>query len=41
VQSVFIFVLALNCLKATSLHLCFSLNFGKPRLEINRVVQGL
>ena len=31
----------LNYLKATDLHLCLLLNFGKPRLEIKRVVHGL
>ena len=30
-----------NYLKATSLQLCLLLNFGKPRLEIKRVVHGL
>ena len=30
-----------NYLKATGLHLCLLLNFGKPRLEIKRVVHGL
>jgi GxxExxY protein len=30
-----------NCLKATGLQLCLLLNFGKPRLEIKRVVHGL
>ena len=29
-----------NYLKATGLQLCLLLNFGKPRLEIKRVVQG-
>jgi hypothetical protein len=28
-------------LKATGLRLCLLLNFGKPRLEIKRVVNGL
>ena len=28
-------------LRATDLHLCLLLNFGKPRLEIKRVVLGL
>ena len=28
----------LNYLKATGLHLCLQLNFGKPRLEIKRIV---
>ena len=28
-------------LKATGLRLCLLLNFGKPRLEIQRVVHGL
>ena len=31
----------LNYLKATDLRLCLLLNFGKPRLEIKRVVHGL
>ena len=31
----------LNYLKATGLRLCLLLNFGKPRLEIKRIVQGL
>jgi GxxExxY protein len=31
----------LNFLKATGLHLCLLLNFGKPRLEIKRMVLGL
>jgi GxxExxY protein len=31
----------LNYLKATGLQLCLMLNFGKPRLEIMRVVNGL
>jgi GxxExxY protein len=30
-----------NYLKATGLALCLLLNFGKPRLEIKRVVHGL
>jgi GxxExxY protein len=30
-----------NYLKATGLRLCLLLNFGKPRLEIRRVVHGL
>ena len=30
-----------NYLKATGLHLCLLLNFGKPRLEIKRVVRDL
>jgi GxxExxY protein len=30
-----------NYLKATGLQLCLLLNFGKPRLEIKRVVYGL
>jgi len=30
-----------NYLKATGLHLCLLLNFGRPRLEIKRVVHGL
>ena len=31
----------LNYLKATGLPLCLLLNFGKPRLEIKRVANGL
>jgi GxxExxY protein len=31
----------LNYLKATGLHLCLLLNFGKPSLEIKRIVLGL
>jgi GxxExxY protein len=31
----------LNYLKASGLHLCPLLNFGRPRLEIKRVVLGL
>ncbi len=31
----------LNYLKAIDLRLCMLLNFGKPRLEIKRVVHGL
>jgi len=30
-----------NYLKATGLRLCLLLNFGKPRLEIKRVIHGL
>ena len=30
-----------NYLKATGLRLCLLLNFGKPRLEIKRVANGL
>jgi hypothetical protein len=30
-----------NYLKGTGLHLCLLLNFGKPRLEIKRVVHDL
>jgi len=30
-----------NYLKATGLRLCLLLNFGKPHLEIKRVVHGL
>ena len=30
-----------NYLKATDLRLCLLLNFGKPRLEIKRIVNGL
>ena len=31
----------LNYLNATGLHFCLLLNFGKPRLEIKRIVLGL
>ena len=31
----------LNYLKATGLHLCLLLNFGRPRLEIKRIVLTL
>ena len=31
----------LNYLKASGLHLCLLLNFGKPRLEIKRIVRDL
>jgi GxxExxY protein len=31
----------INYLKATGLHLCLLLNFGKPRLEIHRVAHEL
>jgi GxxExxY protein len=31
----------LNYLKASGLHLCLLLNFGRPRLEIKRIVLGL
>ena len=31
----------LNYLKATGLHLCLLFNFGRPRLEIKRVVLAL
>jgi GxxExxY protein len=31
----------LNYLRATGLHLCLLLNFGKPRLEIKRIVLDL
>jgi GxxExxY protein len=34
-------VQCLNYLKATGLHLCLLLNFGKPRLEIKRIVLDL
>ena len=31
----------LNYLKATGFHLCLLLDFGKPRLEIKRIVLAL
>ena len=31
----------LNYLKATGLHLCLLVNFGKSRVEIKRIVRGL
>ncbi|HUD59037.1 MAG TPA: GxxExxY protein [Acetobacteraceae bacterium] len=31
----------INYLKATGLHLCLLLNFGKPRLEIQRIAHSL
>jgi GxxExxY protein len=31
----------INYLKATGLHLCLLLNFGRPRLEIHRVAHEL
>jgi GxxExxY protein len=31
----------LNYLRATGLHLCLLINFGKPRLEIKRIVLSL
>ena len=31
----------LNYLRATGLHLCLLVNFGKPRVEIKRIVLGL
>ena len=31
----------LNYLKATGLHLCLLISFGKPRVEIKRIVRGL
>jgi hypothetical protein len=31
-------LLCLHYLKASGLHLCLLLNFGKPRLEIKRLV---
>lgn len=31
----------INCLKATSLKICLLMNFGKPRVEIRRIVNNL
>jgi GxxExxY protein len=31
----------MNYLRATRMHLCLLLNFGKPRLEIRRIVHNL
>jgi GxxExxY protein len=31
----------INYLRATGLHLCLLINFGAPRLEVRRLVQGL
>jgi GxxExxY protein len=31
----------INYLVATGLHLCLLLNFGKPRVEVQRIVRGL
>jgi GxxExxY protein len=31
----------MNYLRATGMHLCLLLNFGKPRLEIRRIVHNL
>ena len=31
----------MNYLRATNLHMCLLLNFGRPRLEIKRIVQNL
>ena len=31
----------MNYLRATGMHLCLHLNFGKPRLEIRRIVRNL
>lgn len=30
----------LNYLRATNLHVCLLINFGKPRLEVRRIVHG-
>jgi GxxExxY protein len=30
-----------NYLRATGLHLCLLMNFGRPRLEVRRVVMDL
>ena len=30
----------MNYLKATGFHVCLLLNFGKPKVEVKRIVQG-
>jgi GxxExxY protein len=30
----------MNYLRATGLHVCLLINFGKPRIEVRRIVQG-
>jgi len=32
---------SLNYLRATGMHLCLLMNFGRPRLEVRRVVFDL
>ena len=31
----------MNYLRATGMHLCLLLNFGRPRVEIRRIVHNL
>jgi site-specific DNA-cytosine methylase len=41
IPPLFAYYVAHAYLKATGLHFCLLLNFGKPRLEIKRVVRDL